>query len=117
MGAYFALILLRQLCFWAKCIYAELISLESSLEEIYMDSMLITPSNPSRSIVYGLLVNCLFPKNKQNCADCPLKELRSNLSIEKKHEFAMGFRDEELEKFLEHHKDCYDKRLSELNLW
>ena len=82
-----------------------------------MNSMLITPSNPSRTIVFGLLLNCLFSTSNQNCADCPVKELRCNLSIKKKHEFVMGLKDEELEKFLEHHKYCYDKRLSDLNLW
>ena len=81
-----------------------------------MNPMPETPLNPSRSIVFGLLVNCIL-STSNNCADCPLIELRNNLSIEKKHEFAMRLSDEEIEKFLEHHKYCYDKRLSELNLW
>ena len=74
-------------------------------------------SNPSRAIVFGLLVNCLFTISSKDCTGCPLRELRHNLSIEKKHEFAMGLSDKEIENILEKHEYCYEKRLSELNQW
>ena len=82
-----------------------------------MEPILEKSSNPSRVIVFGLLVNCLFTASSRDCKDCPLKELRHDLSIEKKHEYTMGLSDEEIEHILAQHECCYEKRVSDLNQW
>jgi hypothetical protein len=80
-----------------------------------MDLILKKSSDKSRALLFGLLVNCLFPTNTKE--DCPLWKLRDSLSIEKKHEYTMGLSDEEVKSILAQHECCYEKRLSNLNKW
>jgi hypothetical protein len=77
-----------------------------------MDSMLEKSSDGSRALLFGLLANCLFPTSKKE--NCPLWELRNSLSIEKKHEYAMGLSDEEVKSILAQHECCYESRLSDI---
>ena len=54
-----------------------------------MDSTLKKSSDRSRTLLFGLLVNCIFSKDIKE--KCPLWELRSSLtSIEKKDDDGMG---------------------------
>ena len=78
-----------------------------------MDSILEKSSDRSRSLLFGLLANCLFPTNIKE--DCPLWELRNSLSIEKKHEYAKELSDKEVKNILVQHERCFEKRLSDLN--
>ena len=64
----------------------------------------------SRSLLFGLLVNCLFPTSKNE--DCPIWELRNSLSIEMKHAYVLGLNKEEVARILEQHEECYEKRFS-----
>ena len=82
-----------------------------------MDLIFEKPSNPSRTLVYGLLASCPFTANAERCLGCPLKGLRSKLSIDKKQEYVMELSDKEIERVLTQHKSCYEKRLSDLNQW
>ena len=52
-----------------------------------MYSILEKSLDKSRALLFGLLTNCLFPESKK---DCPLWELRNNLSTEKKYVYAIG---------------------------
>ena len=77
-----------------------------------------------RKIIKSLKSNCVwttcklsFTASSRDCKDCPLKELRHDLSIEKKHEYTMGLSDEEIEHILAQHECCYEKRVSDLNQW
>ena len=83
-----------------------------------MEPIFEKPSNPSRTLVLGLLVSCCFTE----CAeDCPLRKAHNDLSIEEKieekDEYAQGLNDEEIKSFLVKHESCYKKRLSDLNQW
>ena len=80
-----------------------------------MDPMVKKSSDRSRALLFGLLVNCLFPTSTRE--DCPLWELRDGLSIEQKHKYAMKLSDEEVRNILARHEECYEKRLSDLNQW
>lgn len=74
-------------------------------------------SSPSRSLVFGLLMSCLFTTNAESCSDCRLKELRISLSINKKHQYVMELSDVEIESILAQNESCYKKRLSDLRQW
>jgi hypothetical protein len=79
-----------------------------------MGPILEKSSNPSRTLVLGLLVSCRFT----TCAeDCPLRELHNDLSIEEKYEYALELSDEDVKYILAQHEYCYKKRLSDLNQW
>ena len=80
-----------------------------------MYTVLKQSSNSSRTLLFGLLVSCLFTRNVKSCSDCPIKELRANLSIDKKHEYVMELSDLEIGRILAQHESCYEKRLSDLN--
>jgi hypothetical protein len=78
-----------------------------------MDLILKKSSDSSRGLLFGLLANCIFSTGAKE--SCPLSELRINLSIEEKHKYVMGLRDEEVKSILVQHEECYEKRLSDLN--
>ena len=80
-----------------------------------MDLILKKSSDKSRALLFGLLVNCLFPTSTKE--DCPLWKLRDSLSIEKKHEYTMGLSDEEVKSILLQHEECYGRRLSDVNFF
>ena len=75
-----------------------------------MDSILKKSLDSSRGLLFGLLANCIFSKGAGE--SCPLFELRSNLSIEEKHEYVMGLSNEEVTSILVQHEECYEERLS-----
>ena len=77
-----------------------------------MDSNLKKSFDSSRGLLFGLLVNCIFSAGAKE--SCPLTELRSSLSTEKKYEYVMGLSDEEVKSILLQHEECYEKRLSEI---
>ena len=74
-------------------------------------------SRTSRTLLFGLLVNCLFTTNAESCSDCPLKEVRSSLTIDEKDEYVKELSDAEVESILNQHELCYQKRLSDLSNW
>jgi hypothetical protein len=75
-----------------------------------MDTDLRISSDSSRGLLFGLLVNCLFPTTSQK--SCPLWNLRTNLTIEKKYDYVMGLSKEEVAHILEQHEECYEKRFT-----
>jgi hypothetical protein len=77
-----------------------------------MESILKKSYNPSRALVFGLLANCILSTGDRK--DCPLRDLRKNLTIEQKHKYVMGLSDEEVKAILMQHEECYEKRLSEI---
>ena len=79
-----------------------------------MGPILEKPSNPSRTLVLGLLMNCRFAACTKKC---PLRKLHNDLSIEEKQEYTLGLSDEEVNNILVRHEFCYEKRLSDLNNW
>jgi len=79
-----------------------------------MGPILEKSSNPSRTLVLGLLVSCRYTTCTE---DCPLKGLHKDLSFEEKHEYALELSDEEVKNILTQHEYCYKKRLSDLNKW
>jgi len=79
-----------------------------------MGPILEKSSNPSRTLILGLLVCCRYT----TCAkDCPLRKTHNDLSIEEKHTYAQGLSDEEINSILLKHESCYEKRLLDLNQW
>ena len=74
-------------------------------------------SRTSRTLLFGLLVNCLFTTNAESCSDCPLKELRCSLNIDEKDEYVKELSDAEVESILTQHELCYQKRLLDLSNW
>jgi hypothetical protein len=80
-----------------------------------MDSILEKSYDRPRALLFGLLVNCLFPTKTNE--SCPLWRLRNSLSIEEKHKYTMGLSNEEVKSILVQHEECYEKRLSNLNQW
>ena len=75
-----------------------------------MESIVEKSRDTSRALLFGLLANCIFSTgiNEQ----CPLFDLRINLSHEEKYEFVMGLSDEEIKNILVQHEECYEKKLS-----
>ena len=75
-----------------------------------MESIVEKSRDTSRALLFGLLANCIFSTgiNEQ----CPLSDLRINLSHEEKYEFVMGLSDEEIKNILVQHEECYEKKLS-----
>ena len=71
----------------------------------------------SRTLLFGLLVNCLFTTSAESCSNCPLKELRGSSNLDKKHDNVKELSDTEIESILTQHESCYEKRLYDLGLW
>ena len=80
-----------------------------------MDPMLEKSADRSRAMLFGLLVNCLFPTNRKE--ECPLWELRSSLSLDQKFEYAMALSDEKVESLLAFHESCYERRIPDPSQW
>jgi len=78
-----------------------------------MDSTAENSLDTSRSLLFGLLVNCVFSAGALE--DCPLWEIRNNLSIEEKHKFVMGLSIEKVKSILSQHEECYGQRFSMQN--
>jgi hypothetical protein len=77
--------------------------------------MLKKSLDSSRTLLFGLLVNCPFPTN--NKEECPLWDQRYNLSIEQKYKYAMEISDKKVRRILDQHEFCYEKRFPELSQW
>ena len=77
-----------------------------------MDSILEKSLDRPRGLLFGLLVNCIFFENEEK--DCPLWELRNNLSIENKHIYVMELSKVEVNSILVQHEECYQKSLPDL---
>ena len=73
-----------------------------------MESILEKSSNRLRGLLFGLLANCVFSTGARE--DCPLWELRKNLSLEEKHKYVMGLSIEEIKSILCQHEECYEQR-------
>ena len=72
------------------------------------------PEN-SRTLLIELLADCRFLTCTRK--DCPIWKQSNSLSIEKKHEYAMGLSAEEIKNILVQYDCYYEERLSDLNLW
>lgn len=75
-----------------------------------MDSIQDKSLVKSRALLFGLLVSCNFFEGAS--ANCPLSEIRNNDSNEEKYKYVMGLSDEEINKILVYHDDCFEKRMS-----
>ena len=64
------------------------------------------PDN-DRDLLFGLLLNCISSKEAHE--SCPLRDLRNNLSIEEKYQYALGLNDAEVKNILAQHEECYEK--------
>ena len=73
-----------------------------------MESKLEKSSERARNLLFGLLVNCVFSTGARE--DCPLLEMRNNLSLEEKHKYVMGLTIEEIKSILFLHEQCYEQR-------
>jgi len=74
-----------------------------------MDDAVEKSFDRSRSLLFGLLQSCLLEGNALK--SCPLTQLRNSLSFEEKYHFAMDLRQEEIDKILEQHEQCFKKRI------
>ncbi len=74
-----------------------------------MDDILAKSSDSSRSLLFGLLQFCLLEGNALE--SCPLAQLRDTLLLDEKYQYVMGMREEEVYKILEHHDECFKKRI------
>jgi hypothetical protein len=69
-------------------------------------SLIEKASEQSRSLLFGLLVNCIF--SGQANGRCPLSSLRENLTFEEKYDLVMGLTQEEIFQALDQHEKCYE---------
>lgn len=73
-----------------------------------MDTNLKKSFDSSRALLFGLLVNCIFPTSSEE--RCPLWDLRNNLTFEMKYDLVMSLSREEINSILMQHEKCYEKR-------
>ena len=73
-----------------------------------MESILEKSTNRARGLLFGLLANCVFSTGAK--VDCPLLEMRNNLSLEEKHKYVMGLSIQEIKSILYQHEECYEQR-------
>jgi hypothetical protein len=59
-----------------------------------MASIIEKSAERPRALLFGLLVNCVFSTGAKE--DCPLLEMRNNLSLEEKYKYVMGLTIEEI---------------------
>jgi hypothetical protein len=69
-------------------------------------SLMEKASDNSRSLLFGLLVNCIFSGHANGC--CPLSQLRDSLTLEEKYNFVMELSPEEVCQVLDRHEKCYE---------
>jgi len=72
-----------------------------------MDFILEKCSDRSRTMLFGLLVSCIF--DREVSGNCPLAQLRNTLSIEEKYDYVMGLDDDEVGIVLGEHEKCKKK--------
>ena len=73
-----------------------------------MESILEKSPERARNLLFGLLVNCVFSTGTGE--NCPLLEMRNNLSLEEKHKYVMRLSIEEIKSILFLHEECYEQR-------
>ena len=74
-----------------------------------MDLIVEKSSERSRSVLFGLLLSCLFSEDEKN--NCPLSRLRNNLTIEEKYNYICELSEEEVNRALEEHGKCFKNRI------
>ena len=73
-------------------------------------SLMEKASDNSRSLLFGLLVNCIFSGHANGL--CPLSQLRDSLTFEEKYNFVMELSPEEVCQVLNRHEKCYENECS-----
>lgn len=79
-------------------------------KNIPMDVDLVKSYDRSRALLFGLLQFCLLDGNALET--CPFESLRNSLTLEEKYRYVMDLSDEEVNKILEQHDACFNKRIS-----
>ena len=74
-----------------------------------MDLILEKTSERSRSMLFGLLLSCLFSEEAKN--ECHLSRLRRSLTLEEKYDYVLELSEEELHTLLEEHGKCFRMRI------
>jgi hypothetical protein len=74
-----------------------------------MDSISEKKFDRQKSLLLGLLHNCLFSIPAKEC--CLLSQLRNDLTLEEKYKYVMELSSEEIHNLLEQHEECYQKRI------
>ncbi len=74
-----------------------------------MSDILTKSFDRSRSLLFGLLQSCLLEGNALE--SCPLAQLRNTLSFDEKYHYAMEVSEEEVDKILEQHEECFKNRI------
>ena len=74
-----------------------------------MSDILTKSFDRSRSLLFGLLQSCLLEGNALE--SCPLAQLRNTLSFDEKYHYAMELSEEEVDKILERHEECFKNRI------
>ena len=74
-----------------------------------MNDILTKSFDRSRSLLFGLLQSCLLEGNALE--SCPLAQLRNTLSFDEKYHYAMELSEEEVDKILEQHEECFKNRI------
>jgi hypothetical protein len=74
-----------------------------------MSDILTKSFDRSRSLLFGLLQSCLLEGNALE--SCPLAQLRNTLSFDEKYHYAMELSEEEVDKILEQHEECFKNRI------
>ena len=77
------------------------------MENLSSASLMEKSSEDSRSLLFGLLVNCIFSGVVNG--NCPLSQLRESLSFEEKYKFVMKLSREEVFSVLDLHEECSKK--------
>ena len=72
----------------------------------YTLSLMEKAADSSRSLLFGLLVNCIF--SGQVNGSCPLSPLRETLTFEEKYNFVMGLSKDEVREALSQHEICFE---------
>lgn len=72
-----------------------------------MDPILEKCADSSRSLLFGLLVGCIFSGEAKS--SCPLSHLRDSLSFGEKYDLVMNLSREEIYQTLELHENCFNE--------
>ena len=64
------------------------------MNKAYPESLREKSSDVSRSLLFGLLVSCIFSGHANQ--SCPLSQLRHSFTFEEKYNFVMGLSKEEV---------------------
>lgn len=73
-----------------------------------MDHILEKTLNESRALLLGLLQGCIFSEYAKD--DCPLLQLRKELSLTEKYNFVMEQSEKVIKSILAQHEECIAKK-------